>query len=104
LLALARHGRRAVGVVTPQGTLPSSHVVVAAGAWTPLLRQHLGCSVPIQPGKGYSITTARPALCPRFPLLFEEDRVAITPMQSAFRIGSTMEFAGYDIGLSRSRL
>jgi D-amino-acid dehydrogenase len=99
-----RHGRRVIGVVTPQGTLPCSQVVVATGAWTPLLRRHLGCSLPIQPGKGYSITTARPARCPRFPLMFEEDRVAITPMQSAYRIGSTMEFAGYDERLNPARL
>jgi D-amino-acid dehydrogenase len=104
LVDLARHGRRAVGVVTPQGTLACSHVVVAAGAWTPTLRRLLGSTLPIQPGKGYSITTARPALCPRFPMMFEEDRVAITPMQSAYRIGSTMEFAGYDDRLDRRRL
>jgi D-amino-acid dehydrogenase len=104
LLGFERHGRRVTAVQTPQGPLTCSHVVVAAGAWTPLLREHLGCSVPIQPGKGYSITTARPALCPRHPLIFEEDRVAITPMPSAYRIGSTMEFAGYDERLRRSRL
>jgi D-amino-acid dehydrogenase len=104
LTGFERHGRRVLGVVTSQGTLRCGHVVVAAGAWTPLLRRHLGCTVPIQPGKGYSITTARPARCPRFPLIFEEDRVAITPMQSAYRIGSTMEFAGYDERLKRSRL
>jgi D-amino-acid dehydrogenase len=91
-------------VITTEGVLPCNQVVVATGAWTPLLRQHLGCTVPIQPGKGYSITTARPALCPTFPLLFEEDRVAITPMASAYRIGSTMEFAGYDDRLVRARL
>jgi D-amino-acid dehydrogenase len=36
--------------------------------------------------------------------MFEEDRVAITPMQSAYRIGSTMEFAGYDERLPPARL
>jgi D-amino-acid dehydrogenase len=104
LTGFERHGRRVRGVVTPQGRMPCSHVVIAAGAWTPLLRRELGCRVPIEPGKGYSITTARPARCPRIPLIFEEDRVAITPMQSAYRIGSTMEFAGYDDRLHRARL
>jgi D-amino-acid dehydrogenase len=103
-LGFERHGRRVNGVATSQGVLPCDHVVIAAGAWTPLLREHLGCAVPIQPGKGYSITTARPARCPRIPLIFEEDRVAITPMPSAYRIGSTMEFAGYDERLRRDRL
>ena len=68
------------------------------------MNQHLGCRVPIQPGKGYSITMPRPAKCPTMPLIFEEHRVAITPMPSGYRIGSTMEFAGYDTTLNRRRL
>jgi D-amino-acid dehydrogenase len=78
--------------------------VVATGAWTPLLNRELGCRNPIQPGKGYSITMPRPEICPAIPLIFEEHRVAITPFQSGYRIGSTMEFAGYDETLDRSRL
>ena len=54
--------------------------------------------------KGYSITMRRPATCPKLPLLCEEDRVAVTPMHSGFRLGSTMEFAGYDASLNRRRL
>ncbi len=104
LEGLQRHGRRVLAVQTTRGALPCSHVVVATGAWTPLLRRHLGCRVPIEPGKGYSITMARPALCPRLPLMFEEDRVAITPLPSAYRIGSTMEFAGFDERLPPARL
>jgi D-amino-acid dehydrogenase len=60
--------------------------------------------VPIQPGKGYSITMARPARCPTIPLIFDEHRVAVTPMRSGYRLGSTMEFAGYDTSLNRARL
>ena len=96
--------RRVSGVVTKQGTIDADAVVVAAGAWTPLLQEQLGVRLPIQPGKGYSITTTRPSRCPKIPLLFEEDRVAITPMQTGYRIGSTMEFAGYDDTLNRARL
>jgi D-amino-acid dehydrogenase len=78
--------------------------VVATGAWTPLLNRELGCRIPIQPGKGYSLTMPRPVVCPRYPLIFEEHRVAVTPFASGYRLGSTMEFAGYDSVLSRSRL
>jgi D-amino-acid dehydrogenase len=101
---LASAGRRATAVETSAGQVPADAVVVATGAWTPLLNKHLGCRVPIQPGKGYSITMAQPAVCPAVPLLFEEHRVAITPMKSGYRIGSTMEFAGYDESLNRKRL
>jgi D-amino-acid dehydrogenase len=91
-------------VVTSQGELAAAAFVVAAGAWTPFLNQYLGCKVPIQPGKGYSITMPRPARCPTYPLLFEEHHVAVTPMKSGYRIGSTMEFAGYDATLNPQRL
>src|SRR5262249_14917027 len=96
-LAAAEGRARAGG--TAQGELPADAFVVATGALTPLLNRHLGCKIPIQPGKGYSITMPRPAKCPVLPLMFEEHRVAATPMQSGYRLGSTMEFAGYDATL-----
>jgi D-amino-acid dehydrogenase len=60
--------------------------------------------VPIQPGKGYSLTMPRPAACPKIPLIFPETRVAVTPFQSGYRLGSTMEFAGYDESIRPQRL
>ncbi|MCA9045883.1 MAG: FAD-dependent oxidoreductase, partial [Planctomycetaceae bacterium] len=74
------------------------------GSWTPFLNKELGCSIPIQPGKGYSITMARPARCPRYPMILEECHVAITPFHEGYRVGSTMEFAGYDTSLNPRRL
>jgi D-amino-acid dehydrogenase len=84
--------------------VPADAFVLATGALTPLWGRHLGCRIPIQPGKGYSLTMPRPARCPRVPLIFEEHRVAVTPMRSGYRLGSTMEFAGYDTTLNRRRL
>ena len=94
----------AVAARTAEGEIAADHFVVATGAWTPQLNAELGCRVPILPGKGYSITMPRPALCPTYPLIFEEHRVAVTPFASGYRLGSTMEFAGYDDSLSRKRL
>lgn len=98
------HASRAVAAVTSQGELAAEAFVVATGAWTPLLNRALGCRVPIQPGKGYSITMPRPAKCPTIPLIFEEHRVAVTPMTSGYRLGSIMEFAGYDSTIDPRRL
>ena len=89
---------------TSKGEFEADAFVVATGAWTPLLNQHLGCRVPIQPGKGYSMTMARPKICPKIPMIFEEHRVAVTPWPSGYRLGSTMEFAGYDETLNPRRL
>ncbi|MBN9118738.1 MAG: FAD-dependent oxidoreductase [Planctomycetes bacterium] len=94
----------ASAVRTGAGEVPADRFVIATGAWTPQLNAELGCRVPIQPGKGYSITMPRPATCPTYPLIFEEHRVAVTPFASGYRLGSTMEFAGYDDTLNRARL
>ncbi|MBX9584391.1 MAG: FAD-dependent oxidoreductase [Gemmataceae bacterium] len=99
-----REGGAAKAARTAAGDAEADEFVVAAGAWTPQLNRELGCRVPIQPGKGYSVTMPRPAVCPTYPLIFEEHRVAVTPFRSGYRLGSTMEFAGYDATMNRSRL
>jgi len=99
-----RQKNRADAIQTSAGEMTADAFVVAAGAWTPRLKLDLGCRIPIQPGKGYSITMPRPVQCPKIPLIFEEHRVAVTPMQSGYRIGSIMEFAGFDETLDPRRL
>jgi D-amino-acid dehydrogenase len=99
-----RDGSHARAVATPIGELTADAFVLAAGAWSPFLNDHLGCRLPIQPGKGYSLTTARPRLCPTVPLILEEHRVAVTPMRSGYRLGSMMEFVGYDDSIAPKRI
>lgn len=102
--SIAAENGRGRAVETPDGPITAKAIVVATGALTPFLNKVLGCRVPIQPGKGYSITMPRPKTCPRLPMIFEQHRVAITPMLSGYRIGSTMEFAGYDTSVNPKRL
>jgi D-amino-acid dehydrogenase len=91
-------------VVTDAGEITADEFVVATGPLTPMLNRELGCRIPIQPGKGYSITMPRPKICPRYPMLLEEVHVGITPFDSGYRIGSTMELAGYNSEMSPQRL
>ncbi len=102
--SIARSKGRAEAVLTTRGEIRGDAFIMATGALTPLLHRELGCRIPIQPGKGYSITMGRPARCPSIPLIFEEHHVAVTPLQSGYRLGSTMEFAGYDSTLNPARL
>jgi D-amino-acid dehydrogenase len=95
---------RASAVATEQGEIPAEAFVVATGAWTPFLNRDLGCRIPIQPGKGYSLTMRRPKTCPAIPIIFPETRVVATPFQSGYRLGSTMEFAGYDTSIDPKRI
>lgn len=84
--------------------LTADRFVIATGAWSPFFNRQLGCTLRIQPGKGYSITMVRPAVCPKIPMLLEESRVGVTPFQDGYRLGSTMEFGGYDDSINTKRL
>ena len=46
----------------------------------------------------------RPDNPPRIPMIFEDHHVAVTPFETGFRVGSTMEFTGYDRSLNPRRL
>jgi D-amino-acid dehydrogenase len=93
-----------VRLETSRGEFRAARAVLATGAWSPLLARQLGLRLPIQPGKGYSITYTRPALAPRRALVLRERSVCVTAWDTGFRLGSTMEFSGYDTRLNRSRL
>jgi D-amino-acid dehydrogenase len=104
MTGIVRENGKAKAVVTSRGGFAADQFVIAAGAWTPQLNRELGVKVPIIPGKGYSITVPRPATCPTYPMIFEEHRVAVSPFRTGLRVGSTMEFAGYDDTMNRDRL
>lgn len=91
-------------VQTERGRRTAREVVLASGAWSTPMARELGLRIPVQPGKGYSITYSRPSLAPRRPLVLEERSVCVTTWGDGFRLGSTMEFAGYDSRLNPTRL
>jgi D-amino-acid dehydrogenase len=93
-----------LGVNTTKGDILASHTLITTGATAPLLAKQFGVKLPIIPGKGYSITMPKPTPSPTYPMIFEEHRVAVSPFESGLRIGSTMEFAGYDESMNRNRL
>jgi D-amino-acid dehydrogenase len=91
-------------VRTTRGVFHADRVVMALGAWSPLTASLLDIRLPMQPGKGYSLTYTRPSLVPRHSLVLREAAVCVTTWESGFRLGSTMEFSGYAEGLNRTRL
>ena len=91
-------------VVTSRGEYAARDFVLAAGAWSAPVAAQLGLKLPMQPGKGYSITMARPAVCPQIPCYLHERRVVATPWPSGYRLGGTMEFSGFSNALDPRRL
>ena len=91
------------GVRTSQGEFEADSVVLAAGSWSTRLARSLRLRVPVQPGKGYSVTIENPADGPRIPVVHQERRVIITPLGQRLRFAGTMEFAGMDLSLNPVR-
>ena len=91
-------------VCTSRGDLTAKHYVFAMGAWSNHWARQLKCRLPVQPGKGYSITMRRPESSPRHPMLFPEKKVGVSPFDDGFRLGSMMEFVGFDATIPARRI
>jgi len=98
------NGSKISGVNTNKGEFTANNFVMAAGAWTPLTLKQLKLDLPVQPGKGYSITMERPGLCPDHPCILYEKNMVVTPWNSGYRLGGTMEFSGYSDSLNEKRI
>ena len=99
-----RRGRAISAVATIGGELEADVFLIAAGAWSGSLAGKFGFYVPVQAGKGYSITVHRPALQLRRPLYLDEAKIACTPFNGALRFAGTMELSGINTILDRRRL
>lgn len=97
-------GDRILVVHTTAGPIRVNQVVLAAGAWSPALVRELRLKLPIQAGKGYSLTYRRPDRDLTLPLVLGEARLAITPMGPLLRLAGTMELAGMDLTINRRRV
>ena len=99
-----RTGDRVRGVATSDGMVEAEEVLVAAGAWSGRVLEAFGVSLPVQAGKGYSITVtgAGPRLVR--PLYLGEARVGCSPFAGATRFAGTMELSGVNETLDRRRV
>lgn len=101
---LVAESRKIRHAETTGGIYTADEYVLATGAWTPQLTDRLKLSLPVQPGKGYSLTMTRPAVCPAIPCYFCEPNVVATPMKGQFRIGGTMELSGFNSDIIARRI
>lgn len=99
--ALERSGDRIVGVRLAHETVISEDVVVCGGAWSPGLVP--GLRLPIQAGKGYSLTLPAKGRIPKIPLILSEAKVSVTPFGDRIRFGGTLELSGLDASINRNR-
>ena len=101
---VVRTGNRVTAVKTPEGRLLCDAVVVAAGVWSGKVAKQFGVTLPIQPGKGYSIEYHDAPVRLRQAISFTEAKCVGTPLGSALRLAGTMEFSGFDAAVNEVRV
>lgn len=100
-------GNRVEAVVGSRGdgaTFSADEFVICAGIWSDAIARDLGVRVPLQAGKGYSLTMDEPPSLPRLGAILSEGRLAVTPMDGALRFAGTMELAGIDERIEPARV
>jgi D-amino-acid dehydrogenase len=64
----------------------------------------LGLKIPMQPGKGYSLTLPEPVQLPKICSILVEAKVAVTPIGSALRFGGTMQLGELNESIDPRRI
>lgn len=104
VLGFGISGRRVQTAQTTRGDIEAEEVIVAGGSWSGDLTRELNIKLPLEPAKGYSVTFRRPPEYPDIPLMLEEAKVVLTPMDDMLRIAGTLELAGFDMSINNRRL
>jgi D-amino-acid dehydrogenase len=90
-------------VQTRAGEAPSGmifeaeQVVLAAGAWSPIVARGLHLNIPIQPARGYSLTASAIQHMPRHALILGDRRVAVSPLGDLVRVTGRLEVGNYSM-------
>ena len=100
-----RERDQVIGVKTAKGSnIVADDTILAAGSISANLSRKLDLKLPIQGGKGYSLTLKQPRKALQLCSILKEGRVAVTPMADCLRVAGTMEICGSDTSLSAPRL
>jgi len=92
-------------VITSSASFESDEVVIATGSWGKQTAGLLGLSIPLMPGRGYSVTLENSPYKVNYPAVLIEGRVAITPMNgNKIRFGGTMEITSHETPPRMSRV
>lgn len=102
--SLAASGDRVSAARGSAGAVDADAFIVATGAECGRLAGLAGRPLPVQAGKGYSITIRGPDVRLAHPLFLDGAKVGFTPFEGAVRILGTMEFSGINRNLDRRRL
>jgi D-amino-acid dehydrogenase len=102
--SIETRGGKAVAVTGNGRRFGGEKFVICGGSWSADLLKSVGLKLPLQAGKGYSLTLPSPPELPQLCSIFAEAKVAITPMDGSLRFGGTMEVGGLDLSINPARV
>jgi D-amino-acid dehydrogenase len=97
-------GGKISGLETNRGVLMADEYLICGGSWSAGIARGLNLRIPLQAGKGYSLTLTHPPEQPQICSILTEARVAVTPMGDTLRIGGTMEISGLNEEINAARV
>ncbi len=103
-LAIASQHGRVSEVTTNDGTWHPDELVLATGAWSPLLARDLGLNLPVEGAKGYHVEFPSSDLTPQLPVFLYDSKVAVTPYPGRVRFSGTLELDGLDLRIDPRRV
>jgi D-amino-acid dehydrogenase len=95
--------KKIASVITNKQELKSDEFVLTAGSWTSLLSKKIGLNLLLQAGKGYRINSYKNTNI-TIPAILAEAYVAVTPMNGFTRFAGTMEIAGINQSINKTRV
>jgi D-amino-acid dehydrogenase len=99
-----RDGSKIRSVHTDAGEIEADEFILCGGIWSDEIVKPLGLRVPMQAGKGYSVTVGKPVELAELCSILTEARVAVTPMDGGLRFGGTMEISGTNDRVAQRRV
>ena len=91
-------------IETKQGDIQADEFVLCGGVWSEGLVKTLKLHLPLQPGKGYSMTLPNPIELPNVCSILCEAKVAVTPIGNGLRFGGTMQIGELDQSIDPRRV
>ncbi|WP_413580388.1 NAD(P)/FAD-dependent oxidoreductase [Bdellovibrio sp. HCB288] len=104
LMDLEIQGGKVTKALTSKGEFKFKEIVVATGSWSKDLAKLLQLRIPILGGKGYALIVPKLEKQPKYPIMFVEKKIAITPRENTLRIAGTLELVDQDFSITERRV
>lgn len=101
---IERQDNKIMAIMSDEERFEADTFLLTAGAWSGYLAKKFDYNLPIQAGKGYSITINNPTLKFKHPIYLGDTKAGISPYKGSTRIGGTMELSGINLSIDKNRI